>query len=381
MKSIPYGKQSIDESDIASVVKVLRDDWLTQGHVVEKFEKALAAYCGSKYAVAVSSGTAALHLACLVSGLKNGDEAITSPMTFAATSNAVLYVGGRPIFADINQNGSINPDEIEKKITKRTKVVLSVHYAGIPCDMGRIYSIAKRNRVKIIEDAAHAIGARYRYRDEWVKVGSCKHSAMTIFSFHPVKHITTGEGGAITTNSKDIYEQLISLRSHGIVRSEKKSVSKGAWFYEMKELGFNYRLTDFQCALGVSQLKNLKGFIKKRKEIVKIYNDEFQDCTSFSYLKKEDEFDSSWHLYPILLDTSLSKQKKNIFCELRGKGVGVQTHYIPVYLHPYYKKIGYKSGICPKAENFYNREISLPIFPEMKDRDIKKVVKIVKTTV
>src|SRR3989338_10997620 len=297
---LPYGRQWIDEDDIKAVVEVLRSDWLTKGPKVEEFEKAMAEYCGAKYAVAVSSGTAALHLACLVAGIKQGDEAITSPITFVASANCVLYCGGKPVFADIDKDTyNIDPAEIKKKITKKTRAIIPVHFAGLPCDMGAIKKIAEEYDLIIIEDACHALGAEYgiqnpglRTKEEWIKVGSCSHSDMAVFSFHPVKHITTGEGGAVLTNNEKFYEKLLLFRNHVITKDPEKFTNKdlafplsseplihnpNPWYYEMQELGFNHRITDMQCALGISQLRKLDSFISRRRKIVSIYNQALGD--------------------------------------------------------------------------------------------------------
>ena len=379
MKYIPYGRQFIDKDDIREVVKVLKSDWLTQGPMVQRFEEALAAYCGVKYVVAVSSGTAALHLACLVSGLKKGDEAITSPITFLATSNAVLYTGARPVFADIDYDAiNISPGEIEKNITKKTKVILPVHFAGLPCDIPEIAKIAKKHNLVVIEDACHALGAEYKANGKWIKVGSCKHSDMTIFSFHPVKHITTGEGGAIATDSKRLYERLKALRTHGVYK-DKNTTKNGAWYYEMRELGFNYRLTDIQCALGLSQLKKLDRFIRRRREIVEKYEESFMGNEFFSLPEEDGNVKSSWHLYVIRLKDKYKKSREEIFHKLRNKGLGIQVHYIPVYQHPYYKQSGYGKVICPNAEDFYQKEISIPLHYSISVKDIGYVIKTLLT--
>ncbi len=262
MRFIPYGKQSLDKKDIADVMSVLKTDWITQGPKINDFENALSHYTGAKYAVAVTSGTAALHLAAIAGGISKGDEIITSPITFAASSNSILYAGGRPVFADVQSDtANIEPKEIEKKITGKTKAIIPVHFSGQSCEMDRISKIAKKHKLIVIEDAAHALGSLYKGS----KVGSCKYSDMTIFSFHPVKHITTGEGGVVLTNNKKLYEKLLMLRSHGITKDkslfENADENCGAWYHEMRMLGFNYRITDFQCALGISQLKKLDGFV------------------------------------------------------------------------------------------------------------------------
>ncbi|MFC1668484.1 UDP-4-amino-4,6-dideoxy-N-acetyl-beta-L-altrosamine transaminase, partial [Chlamydiota bacterium] len=347
-KYIPYGRQSIDEDDIQAVIDVLRSDWITQGPKIEEFENKLADYCGAKYTVAVSSGTAALHIACLAAGIKEGDEVITSPITFAASANCVLYCGARPVFADIKtETINIDPKEIEKNITKKTKAIIPVHFAGYPCDIKLIHSIAKKHNLIVIEDGCHALGAQYKSKDKWVKVGSCKHSDMTVFSFHPVKNITTGEGGAVTTNNMNLYKRLKALRSHGIYK-DKKTLEKGPWYYEMRELGFNYRITDFQCTLGISQLKKLDIFLKKRKDIVKRYSKAFKDNPYFDVFIETEDTNASWHLYPIMLKNTYKKKRKEIFNNFRQRGLGVQVHYIPVYWQPYYKKLGFMKGACPK---------------------------------
>jgi UDP-4-amino-4,6-dideoxy-N-acetyl-beta-L-altrosamine transaminase len=372
MQIIPYGKQCIDKSDIAEVIKVLKSDWITQGAKVAEFEKAISSYCGSKYAVVVSSGTAALHLACLAIGLGKGDEAITTPITFLATPTSILYTGARPVFADIDyETANISSIEISNKITSKTKAILPVHFAGFPCNMREIYKITKKNGLKIIEDACHALGAMYKHNGKWIKVGSCRHSDMTVFSFHPVKHITTGEGGAITTNNRKLYEKLRSLRTHGVYKDKKMSKEKGSWYYEMRSLGFNYRITDFQCALGISQLKKLDKFIKRRKKIAHIYNNIFKNNKYFDLPIEQDNVKSSWHLYAIKLKDEYKEGKVSILNKLKAKGISVQVHYIPVYLQPYYQKLGYKKVVCACAEDFYQRTVSIPLFPSMSNEDVK----------
>lgn len=380
MKIIPYGKHCIDEADIANVSNVLRSDWITQGPRVRDFELAIANYCHVKYAVAVSSGTAALHLACLVSGLKQGDEAITTPITFLATANSVLYAGAKPIFVDIN-NKTVNIDinGIEEKITKKTRVILPVHFAGLPCEMPEIYKIAKKNGLKIIEDACHALGAEYKYKGKWIKVGACEHSDMTIFSFHPVKQITTGEGGAITTNNYSLYKKLSALRTHGVYKNGSMTKNEGLWYYEMRALGFNYRITDFQSALGISQLKKIESFIKRRHEIAGQYNEAFRNNPYIDLPVENQTVKNAWHLYVIKLKGKYTLRKKVLFGKLRAAGVGVQVHYIPVYLQPYYKKyVTHRHNYCLVAEDYYKRALSLPIFPKMTYNQVKFVIKNIK---
>jgi len=365
MKTIPYGRQWIDENDIKEVIKVLRSHWVTQGPKIKEFEDALCKYTGAKYAVAVSSGTAALHIACLAAEIKAGEEVITSPITFAASANCILYSGGKPIFADV-QNDTINisPDEIKKKITSKTKAIIPVHFAGHPCDLKEIRIIAKKQNLIVIEDAAHALGAEYR----GVKIGSCKYSDMTALSFHPVKHITTGEGGAVLTNRKDIFEKLLMLRNHGITKEKYLHKPDGDWYYEMQNLGFNYRITDFQCALGLSQTKKLEQFIDKRREIVDFYNQNLSKISEIKLPVERPYVECSWHLYCIRLKDH--KKRKNIFERMKALGLGVQVHYIPVYWHPYYEQLGYKRGVCPTAEEFYQQVISIPLYPRLSQREI-----------
>ncbi|MFA5336869.1 MAG: UDP-4-amino-4,6-dideoxy-N-acetyl-beta-L-altrosamine transaminase [Candidatus Omnitrophota bacterium] len=360
---IPYGRQYIDKSDIRAVTGILKSKWLTQGPMVDKFEKALCRYTGAKYAVAVSSGTAALHIACLSAGIKSGDEVITSPITFVASANCVLYCGGRPVFADIQRDTvNIDPEAIKKKLTKKTKALIPVHFAGHPCDLEEISRIAKDYNLIVIEDAAHAFGAQYKGS----KIGSCKYSDMAIFSFHPVKHITTGEGGAVLTNKKELYEKLLMFRSHGITKEKTRLINKnkGKWYYEMQTLGFNYRITDFQCALGISQLKKIDEFIKQRRDIAENYDRKLSKLDEIILPKEKSYVKSSWHLYCIRLKNHL--KRKSIFDKLIKSGIGVQVHYIPVHLQPYHRhKFGYGEGNFPVAESYYDSCITLPLYPRM----------------
>jgi UDP-4-amino-4,6-dideoxy-N-acetyl-beta-L-altrosamine transaminase len=381
MKQIPYATQWIEEDDIIAVTDALRSSNLTQGPLVEEFEKGVAQYCGAKYAVAVSNGTAALHIACLAAGVSAGDEVITSAITFAASANCVLYCAGRPVFADIEPGTAlINPLDIRNKITKKTKAIIPVHFAGHPADMEEISKIAKDNNLIIIEDAAHAIGAKYRLKNghDWIKIGSCFHSDMTILSFHAVKQLTTGEGGMVLTNDQDLYEKLVFFRSHGITRSIKyMKETEGPWYYEMHELGYNYRLTDIQCALGTSQLKKLDKFIVRRKEIAKMYDDAFAGIEQIDFIKEKEGFDSSRHLYVILVEN-----RKNIFNWLITEtNIMVNVHYLPVYLHPYYKRLGYERGLCPMAEEYYSRAITIPMFPKLTNDEVEYVIRKIKQMV
>ena len=370
-KQIPYGHQWIDEKDIKEVVKVLKSDWITQGPKVEEFEKKIAEYCGSKYGVAVSSGTAALLAAYAVAGIKPGDEIITTPLTFAATANTIIFCGGKPVFADIKEDTlNIDPKEIEKKITKKTKAIVPVDFAGHPCDYDEILKIAKKYKLLIIEDAAHALGSEYKEK----KIGN--FADLTILSFHPVKTITTGEGGMILTSNKNFYERLKILRHHGIV----KKPEKGGWYYEIKNLGYNFRLTDFQCALGISQLKKINKFIERRREIVTQYNQAFKNIREIITPTERNYVKSAWHIYLIQLRLDkLKASQKKIFEALQKERIGVQVHYLPLHLQPFYmKKFGYKIGDFPIAERYYQRAITLPLFPKMTNKDVNDVIRSVK---
>jgi len=372
-KFLPYGRQYIDEEDIEAVVEVLRSDFITQGPKINEFEEKLAAKVGAKYAVVFSSGTAALHGAYFALGLQKGNQFITSPNTFAATANAGLLLGATPIFADIEEDtGNIDPKEVEKLITPQTRLISVVHYAGHPVDMEPIKELAQKYNLKVVEDACHALGAKYKGSP----VGSCKYSDATIFSFHPVKHITTGEGGAVLTNDREVYEKLLMFRNHGITKDRKKFKKEphGDWYYEMQFLAPNYRMTDLQAALGISQLKKLERFVDRRREIARIYNEAFKETPYFDIPPERDYAYHSYHLYPIRLKGRLQDKKKEIFQRLREEGLGVQVHYIPVYFHPYYETLGYKKGLCPKAEKFYRSEITLPLYPAMDDGDVEFVI-------
>jgi len=381
-KYIHYSHQFIDGEDIASVIKILKSDWITQGPKVEEFERALCKYTGSKYAVAVSNGTAALHISSLAAGIKAGDEVITSPVTFVASANCVLYCGGKPVFADVEEDTvNIDPLEIEKKITRKTKAIIPIHFAGHPCDVEKIHGIARAHHLVVIEDAAHALGAEYRVhkrKAEWTKVGNGRFSDMSILSFHPVKSITTGEGGAVLTNRKDLYKKLLVLRNHGVTREKSALLKKdeGPWYYEMQDLGFNYRITDFQCALGISQLKKIDRFIRRRREIAQVYEERMADLEEIILPVTKPFAKPSWHIYCIKVKSSFKREK--IFNKLKAFNLGVQIHYIPVYFHPYYQRLGFKKGICKRAENYYRRTITLPIHPSMTDGDVNRVVKKLK---
>lgn len=371
---LSYGQQWIDEPDIQTVVETLKSPFLTQGPKVNEFEEAVASYVGAKYAVAFSNGTAALHGACHVAGVGVGDEVITSPITFAATSNAVLYCGGTPVFADINeQTYNLDPQKIREKITFNTKAIIPVDFTGQPVDLTTIMQIAKEHDLIVIEDGAHSLGALYKGG----KVGAI--ADMTMFSFHPVKPITTAEGGVITTNSKEYYEKLKLFRSHGIQKTPY-SEEQGDWYYEMVELGYNYRMSDLQAALGLSQLKRIELFLEKRREIAELYNGKLSEINGIILPFQLNDTNSGWHLYMIQIDEKVcSKDRKKIFEELRSLNIGVHVHYIPVYWHPYYRDLGYEKGICPKAEMWYKQAITLPIFPKMREQDVEDVVEALKS--
>ncbi len=369
---LPYGHQWIDEGDIASVVEVLRSDWVTQGPKVDEFEKKVAEYCGAKYAVAVSNGTAALQAAYTVAGITTGDEAITTPITFAATANAIIYCGAKPVFADIREDTlNIDPEEVKKKLTPKTKAILPVDLAGYPADLDEIKAVSKEHGLIVIEDASHALGAEYKAR----KVGSL--SDMTILSFHPVKNITTGEGGMILTDNKEFYEKLKIFRHHGVVRNELNN--EGLWYYQIYSLGHNFRITDFQCALGISQMRKLDRFIQRRREIAARYNEAFSEIEEIITPLEEANVKAAYHIYVIQLKTEkLKTDRKKVFEALRAENIGVNVHYIPLHLHPFYQdKFGYRRGDYPKAERYYDRAITLPIFPKMNDKDVEDVIKAV----
>lgn len=375
---LPYGKQWIEEDEIEEVTAVLKSDFITQGPKISEFEKRFADYVGSKYAVAIANGTAALHAAVFAAGISRGDEVITSPITFAASANCILYQGGIPVFADILEDTyNIDPVEIKKRITPLTKAVIPVHFTGQPVDLDEVHRIARKYNLVVIEDAAHALGAKYRGQ----RIGGL--SDMAIFSFHPVKHITTGEGGIVTTNNREFYEKLILFRNHGITRDrDKLTRDEGPWYYEMQALGYNYRLTDLQAAMGIKQLAKSEKFINLRRKYVQIYNEVFKDIEEVIIPYEKPGCDSSWHIYVIQLRTEMiSVGRKEIFAALRAENIGVNVHYLPVYLHPYYRELGYPQGLCPKAERLYERIITLPLFSKMTDQDVTDVIRAVKKVI
>lgn len=370
-KMIPYGRQTIEEDDIQAVVDVLRSDYLTTGPKIAEFEKMVADYVGAKYAVAISNGTSALHAACFAAGIQPGDEVITTPLTFAASSNCVLYCGGTPVFADVDlKTYNIDPEDIRRKITDKTKAIIAVHLAGQPCDMDEIHKIAKEHDLLVIEDGAHALGSVYKGK----KVGTL--SDMTTFSFHPVKPITTGEGGMIVTDNEEFYQKMMLFRSHGITRDENLMTrNDGSWFYQQLDLGYNYRITDIQCALGCSQMRKLDRFLARRKEIVTRYNEAFADCENIIIPYQLPETESGWHLYIVQVKNC---DRRKVFEALREQGIAVNVHYIPVYMHPYYQEHGYKDVHCKNAEEVYSHIISLPLYPTLMVEEQEYVIETLK---
>lgn len=371
---MPYGRQSISEEDIQAVVDVLRSDYLTTGPKVAEFENIVANYVGAKYAVAVSNGTAALHIACLAAGIQPGDEVIVSPITFAASANCVLYCGGKPVFADIKPDTyNIDPEDIERKITSKTKAIIAVHYTGQPCEMDEITAIAEKHNLVVIEDGAQVISGEYKGK----KIGSI--SDMTTFSFHPVKPVTTGEGGMVTTNNEELYQRLKLFHTHGITREESLLThNEGPWYYEQLELGYNYRITDIQCALGISQMKRLDRFAAHRRKLAHRYDEAFAGCKDIITPYQHPDCLSSYHLYMIQVP---AEHRREIFENLRNKGIGVNVHYIPVYKLPYYQQHGYQGTCCPNAEAFYAKAITLPLYADMTEEQVDYVVECVKDEV
>lgn len=369
MQYIPYSKQQITKQDIEAVIRTMQSDFITQGPVVTEFEQSICLYTGAKFCIAVNSGTSALHIACLGLGLGADDLLWTSPISFVASANCALYCGAKVDFVDIDRNTyNMCPNKLETKLKlakKLPKIVIPIHFAGAPCDMQAFRSLAIKYGFLLIEDACHALGANYNQRP----IGSCEYSEATVFSFHPVKTITTAEGGAITTNNENIYKKLQSLRSHGITRDPSQLTdSHGPWYYEQLDLGFNYRITDVQCALGISQLQRLDDIVKARLKIARQYQDILQGLPiKLPYFDSKNM--SAHHLYPI----HIAHNRKEIFCMLRENNIGVNVHYIPIHYQPYYQKMGFKKGDFPHAEAYYDGAISLPIYPELSNVEIKYI--------
>jgi len=369
---LPYAHQLIDEEDIRMVTDVLRSDWLTTGPRIAEFERGFARLAGAREAVAVSNGTAALHTAMYAAGIRPGDEVIVPAMTFAATANCVVFQGGTPMFADVAPDTLLlDPDQAEKRITPRTRALIAVDYAGQPCDYGALRAIADRHGLVLVADACHSLGATYQGRP----VGSL--ADLNVFSFHPVKHITTGEGGMVTTDDPVMAERMRRFRNHGISSDQNKRNEQGTWYYEMTDLGYNYRLTDFQCALGISQLRKLTAWVAARQEIARHYHSALADIEGVAPLGMHDDVTHAYHLYVVRFDASrFTAGREVIFKALRAEGIGVNVHYIPVHMHPFYRsRFGTKRGMCPAAEDAYGEILSLPIFPGMSTENREDVMR------
>lgn len=371
---IPYGRQNIDETDIEAVVEVLRSDWLTTGPKVKEFEEAFARHVGARHAVALSNGTAALHAAMYALKIGPGDEVIVPAITFVATANAVVYQGATPVFADVDsENLLIDTGRIEERITSKTKAIIAVDYAGHPCDYDELRDVTKRHNLYLVADACHALGGSYR----GLPVGSL--ADLSTFSLHPVKHITTGEGGVVTTTNEEYATRVRLFRNHGITTDHRQRAATGSWFYEMIDLGYNYRLTDFQSALGLSQLNKLAGWVIRRQEIAARYDAAFIDMPSVRPLTTRPYVGHAYHLYVVRLS---GIERETVFCDLRASGIGVNVHYVPVYLHPFYRqRLGTSPGLCPAAEKAYEEIISLPMFPGMNDDMVDQVIDTMKKVI
>mgnify|MGYP000040039734 CR=1 FL=1 len=394
---IPYSKQSLDHDDIEAVVQTLKSDWITQGPAISEFEKAVANKVGAKYAIAVATGTAALHCACFAAGVGEGDEIITAPITFAASGNCALFLGASVKFVDIRPDTyCMDYEKLEEAITPNTKAIIPVDFSGQPCNMDEINAIARKHNVIVIQDAAHSLGAVYKGKT----VGEL--APMTIFSFHPVKNITSGEGGMVVTNDEALAEKVRLFRTHGITNNDdhmilkeqaadnespdqnsKNPDTRSPWYYEMQELGYNFRITDIQCSLGLSQLKKLDHFVARRQEIAQRYNDAFAESPYLVTPHVEPDRQSAWHLYMLRLKLDkINKTRREVFEQLRGLGIGVHVHYIPLHLLPYYRtRFGYSRGDFPESEAYYDSALTIPLFPSMTNDDCERVIKSVLETV
>lgn len=371
---IPYNHQTIDEDDIRAVSEALRSDLLTTGPLVEKFERAVTDFVGVDSGVAVCNGTAALHAAMAAIGIKPEDEVIVPAITFVATANCVIFMGGKPVIADVTPGDLLlDPEQVEAKITPRTKAIIAVDYAGQPCDYDTLGDIAKRHGLLLVDDACHALGAAYKGR----KAGAL--ADISVFSFHPVKQITTGEGGMVLTENRELAEKARRFRNHGITTDHNQRAEHGTWYYEMTELGYNYRITDFQCALGISQLQKIPAWQARRHEIAARYGEALAELPGINPLAVSPDVNHAYHLYVIRLDPAITGiSRKAAFQAFREAGIGVNVHYIPVHLQPFYrKKFGYKRGDCPVAEDAYEQIISLPMFPGLLDTEIDRVIQAV----
>lgn len=376
---LPYGTQSIDKEEINEVIDTLKSDWITTGPKMRLFEKKFREYIGCKYAVAVNSGTAALHIATSSIDVNDGDEVITTPLTFVASANCVIYRGGKPVFADVKKNTyNIDPKKIIKKVNEKSKAIIPVHFAGQPCEMDEIQEIADENDLYIIEDAAHAIDAKYKNK----KIGNI--SDLSIFSFHPVKNITTAEGGMVTTNNEELYEKLLMYRTHGISKDAVKRFGKsGGFYYDMQYLGYRYNMSELHAALGIHQLNKLEAFQKRRREIVKIYNEELKQIEGIKIPFKKNHVKHSWHIYVIQLELEKFKVDRDyIFKALREENIGVNVHYIPIHYHSFYqKKYNLKKGLLPRVEWLFPRLLTIPLFPKMTDSDVIDVINSLKKVI
>ncbi|OGR61034.1 MAG: UDP-4-amino-4,6-dideoxy-N-acetyl-beta-L-altrosamine transaminase [Elusimicrobia bacterium GWA2_69_24] len=367
---LPYGRQTIDDADVAAVVETLRGDWITTGPRVAEFERRVAERLGLRHAIAVSSGTAALHTAAFAAGLGPGHEVVVPALTFAATANAMLYVGATPVFADVRSDTlTLDPARVREKLTARTRAIVAVDFAGHPADLDELRQLAQTHGLVLLDDAAHALGAEYHGRP----LGRQAH--LTTLSFHPVKHVTTGEGGMVVTDDAGFAERATRFRNHGITSSAGERFRSGEWLYEMVDLGFNYRLTDVQCALGLSQLAKLDRFLARREAIAARYRAALGGLPGVALQAVTPGVRHAWHIFPLLLALErLAADRRAIFAALRAEGIGVSVHYVPVYWHPYYQRLGYPKGLCPVAERAYERLLTLPLFPSMEDRDVDDVV-------
>ena len=375
---LPYGRQCVDEDDVAAVLDVLRSDWLTTGPKIDEFESAVADFVGAKEAVAVSNGTAALHAAMTAAGVGPGDEVIVPAITFAASANCVVFRGGRPVFADVDANTLLlDLNDVEVRITAKTKAIIPVDFAGQACDYDALRAIAQRHNLALVADACHALGGEYKGRS----AGSL--ADLSALSFHPVKHITTGEGGMVTTDDAPLAARMRTFRNHGITTDHRQRQTRGAWAYEMVELGFNYRMTDIQAALGISQLRKLPEFVRRRQAIAKRYDEALAGLPGVQPLEVGQEVSHAYHLYVVQIDFSLlTADRAQVFAALRAEGIGVNVHYVPVYWHPFYReRFGYGTGECPVAEEAYERLLTLPMFPAMTDDDVQDVVRALEKVV
>jgi perosamine synthetase len=367
---LPYARQTVEDDDVEAVVAALRSDWLTTGPIVEAFERAVASVVESRHAVALSSGTAALHAAVFAAGIRPGDEVITSPLTFAASANAVLYLGGTPVFADVRPDTlNVDPAEVTVRVTPRTRAILPVDFAGQPCDLDQLGEIARAHGLAMIEDAAHALGASHK----GCPIGAI--ADLTTFSFHPAKLITTGEGGMVTTNRDDLAARLRRFRNHGLETDFRERTARGMPYSPMIDLGYNYRLTDLQCALGLSQLAKLESLLKRRVHVAERYSAALGRVNAVKVPPVLPHGRPAWHIFPILIELErISADRDTILAALRAEGIGAAVHYVPVYWHPYYERLGYRRGLCPHAEAAYERLLTLPLFPTMTDADVDDVL-------